>query len=195
MAVSISNVRVLAPTVLGLWILLVSSVFNTVTEFACIVPIWVGATLLVFAVLHDLAFRTIPNWIPATLLVGGILMRIQNDSVVPGLLAGFFIFAGTMLCWRRGWLGGGDVKLLVACGVLVRPALVVNLLLDVALCGGVLAILYLGLGRLITATTGPRPSGLLRRICRTERYRIHRQRSLPYASAIAAGVFVVLSKG
>ena len=54
-----------------------------------------------------------------------------------GLLAGLLVFLAGAFCWRRGWLGGGDVKLLAATAVLVPPSLVVNLLLDVALAGGV----------------------------------------------------------
>jgi prepilin peptidase CpaA len=145
--------------------------------------------------LHDLAFRTIPNWIPLSLVPWGILINTQNGTVITGLLAGCLIFAAAAICWQRGWLGGGDVKLLAACGMLVPPTLAVSMLLDVALSGGVLAIIYLALGRLITTPTEPRPSGLLQRICRAERYRIQRRTSLPYGSAIAAGALFVLLKG
>ena len=155
-----------------------------------------GTLVLCVAVLHDLAFRTIPNWIPGTLCLTGGLLRIVDGSLIAGLLAGVVVLVAAMFCWRRGWLGGGDVKLIAACTLMVPPALVVSLLLDVALCGGALALLYLVLARLIQPLPSrPRPASLARRILRAERYRICRYAPLPYASAIAAGVLIVMSKG
>jgi hypothetical protein len=40
-----------------------------------------------------------------------------------------------------------------------------------------------------------RPAGLLRRVWRTERYRMHRRGPLPYASAIAAAALLTLVGG
>jgi prepilin peptidase CpaA len=163
---------------------------------AAVTPSVLATIILFFAALHDLAFRTVPNWMPAVLLLAGSLLRIMSGTLVLGLLAGLLIFLGAAFCWRRGWLGGGDVKLLATAAVLVPPALAANLLLDVALAGGVLAILYLALARLVTQPfVTPRPRALLRRICRAERYRIHRRGPLPYASAIAAGALFVLFEG
>jgi prepilin peptidase CpaA len=155
-----------------------------------------AAVILLFAASHDIAFRTVPNWIPAALLLIGSLLRIIGGTLTLGLMACILVTLGAAFCWWRGWLGGGDVKLLAATAVLVPPALAVNLLLDVALAGGVLAILYLALGRLVAPPShAPHPPGLLRRICRAEHYRIHRRGPLPYASAIAAGALLVLFKG
>jgi prepilin peptidase CpaA len=155
----------------------------------------IGTTTLLFAALHDVAFRTIPNWPPALLFGVGILMRVQSGTLVPGLLAGFLILTGTTICWLRGWLGGGDVKLLAACGMLVPPALAMSLLLAVALSGGLLAILYLALAKMVSPITRSRPAGLIRRVCRVERYRIRHRGPLPYGSAIAAGTLFVLLRG
>jgi prepilin peptidase CpaA len=155
----------------------------------------IGTTVLLFAALHDVAFRTIPNWLPTLLLGVGILMRVQSGTLMLGLLTGFLILIGTTICWLRGWLGGGDVKLLAACGVLVPPALAVSLLLAVALSGGLLAMLYLGFAKMVSPITRSRPSGLIRRVCRVERRRIQHRGPLPYASAIAAGTLFVLLRG
>jgi prepilin peptidase CpaA len=120
----------------------------------------------------------------------------MSGTLILGLLAGLLIFLGGTFCWRRGWLGGGDVKLLTATAVLVPPSLVVNLLLDVALAGGVLAMIYLAMARLVAPPPStPRPPGMLRRIYRAELYRVRRRGPLPYASAIAAGTLFVLFKG
>lgn len=151
---------------------------------------------LFFAALHDVVFRTVPNWTSVVLVLVGILLQILSGTLMLGLLAGALVFLGAAFCWHRGWLGGGDVKLLAAVTVLVPPTLTLNLLLDIALAGGILALLYLLLARLVTRPLiVPRQPGLLRRIWRAELYRIHRGGPLPYALAIATGAFLVLLKG
>ncbi len=160
-------------------------------------PVLAGlsAAILLGAVLNDVAFRTVPNWMPATLLALGIGIRTLDGGLAPGLLACVLILLGAGFCWRRGWLGGGDVKLLAACGVLAPPGLSGVMLLDVALAGGVLALLYLALGRVLAAPASACPPGRLRRVLWAERHRIHTQSPMPYASAIAVGALLVLYKG
>jgi prepilin peptidase CpaA len=172
------------------------SYLDEAMEFAIITMCGVATTTLLLAGAHDLAFRTVPNWMPMVLLLPGILLRLMSGTLILGLLAGLLIFLAGVFCWRRGWLGGGDVKLLAATAVLVPPSLVVNLLLDVALAGGVLAMIYLAMARLVALPSGtPRPSGMLQRIRRVELFRVRRGGPLPYASAIAAGTLFVLFKG
>ncbi len=154
-----------------------------------------SASILLAAVLHDIAFRTIPNWMPATLLALGIGIRTLDGGLLPGLLACVLILFGAGFCWRRGWMGGGDVKLLAACGVLAPPGLPMVMLLDVALAGGVLALLYLALGQVLAAPGAACPPGRLRGILWEERRRIHSRSPMPYASAIAVGALLVLYKG
>ena len=55
---------------------------------------------------------------------------------------------------------------------------------------------YLAMARLVAPPSiAPRPPGMLRRIRRTELYRVRRRGPLPYASAIAAGTLFILFKG
>jgi prepilin peptidase CpaA len=170
--------------------------WTTAMELAIITICGIATTTLLLAGVHDLAFRTVPNWMPVVLLLPGILLRLNTGTLMLGLLAGLLVFLAGAFCWRNGWLGGGDVKLLAATAVLVPPSLVVNLLLDVALAGGALAMIYLAMARLVAPPSGtPRPPGMLRRIRRVELYRVRRRRPLPYASAIAAGALFVLFKG
>lgn len=159
------------------------------------IPVGISAVILLTAALNDVAFRTIPNWMPAALFLLGSWIGLLDDRLGTGLLACGLIFVGTGFCWRRSWLGGGDVKLLTACGLVVPPSLSVAMLLNVALAGGVLALLYLALGRLLSTPQVTCPSGLLRRIMWSERHRIHCGGPLPYGSAIAAGALAVLLKG
>jgi prepilin peptidase CpaA len=169
---------------------------NIAMEFTIITICGIATTILLLAGVHDLAFRTVPNWMPVVLLLPGILLRLMSGTLMLGLLAGLLVFLAAAFCWRRGWLGGGDVKLLAATAVLVSPSLVGNLLLDVALAGGVLAMIYLAMARLVAPPSSiPRPPGMLQRIRRAELYRVRRGGPLPYASAIAAGTLFVLFKG
>jgi prepilin peptidase CpaA len=119
------------------------------------------------------------------------------------MAAAVAVFAAAAFCWRRGWMGGADVKLLGAVTLLVPPVLVLNLLAAVSMAGGVLALIYLALRPLVGRSVAGRPAGpgvarqagMLRRICRVELRRIRRRESLPYASAIAAGAILVMLPG
>jgi prepilin peptidase CpaA len=164
-----------------------------------------SVAILLAAAVHDVIARTAPNWMAITLAVLGIASRILHGSILYGfgvraaefVLIGFAaaaaVFVLAAICWRRGWLGGGDVKLLGAAALVVPPGDVPGFLSAVALAGAALALVYL-LARRVTATPAPqRPDHLFARAVRVERWRIHRGGPLPYAFAIAAGfLFVVL---
>ena len=154
-----------------------------------------SAVTLLAALLNDIAFRTVPNWMPATLLALGIGIRMLDGGLASGLLACVLILFSAGFCWWRGWMGGGDVKLLAACGVLAPPGLSGVMVLNVALAGGVLALLYLALGRVLAAPRAACPPGRLGAIFWAERHRIHSRSPMPYASAIAVGALLVLYKG
>jgi prepilin peptidase CpaA len=154
--------------------------------------LFAAVTALLFAAAHDLAVRTVPNL--ASLIVGaaGLSLNALDGRLVQALFGAGLVFAGTWYCWRNGWIGGGDVKLLSAGALLVPPASVPVLVLMTAIAGGVLALFYLALARLMPGRAPPRPSGIMRRIWRAERRRISRRLSLPYACAISAGVLLTL---
>ena len=151
-----------------------------------------SAAMLLIASLHDLVARTVPNWLAAVLAVLGIGLRALSGSLLAGTCAGVVVFVLAAICWRRGWMGGGDVKLLAASAIVVPPSLVLSFIAAVSMSGGVLAILYLIAGRLVTRPRAGRPRSLLARALRVERWRIHRGGPLPYACAIAAGGLFIL---
>jgi len=151
-----------------------------------------GAALLVMASLHDLVARTIPNWLAGALAVLGFVLRALTASLLGGVVAGLGVFVLAAICWRRGWMGGGDVKLLAAAAIAVPPSLVLSFITAVALCGGVLALLYLVAGRMVAPPPATRPRSLLARALRVEQWRIRRGGPLPYACAIAAGGLFIL---
>jgi prepilin peptidase CpaA len=167
-----------------------------------------GAALaiLCLAAAHDVLARTVPNWMPTTLAALGVIQSALAERLIVSLLVGTTVFILSGLCWKRGWLGGGDVKLLGAAAIAVPPVLVPPFVVAVALAGGVLGLVYLACGRLIPTATPRRPTdrppvdrpigrpvGLLSRAWRLERRRLRRGGPLPYAVAIAAGgLFIFL---
>jgi prepilin peptidase CpaA len=153
-----------------------------------------AATSLLLAVLHDVAVRTVPNGVSLVIAMAGLGLNVKDGQLGPALFGGGLVFAGCWYCWRSGWIGGGDVKLLSACALLVPPASVPALVLSTAIAGAVLALLYLALARLLpSGAATPRPTGWLRRVWRAEQRRIRRRLSLPYACAISAGVLLTLA--
>ena len=152
-----------------------------------------AATSLMVAAAHDVAVRTVPNRVSLIVAVAGIGMHALDGQLAPALFGGGLVFAGCWFCWRSGWIGGGDVKLLSACALLVPPDLVPELVLATAIAGAVLALLYLALARLLPTRATPQPKGLMRRVWRAEQRRIRRRLSLPYACAISAGVLLTMA--
>ncbi len=145
----------------------------------------IGALLLVFAAVHDIGFRTVPNRIAC-----GIVLRLLDGGthqLMWGLLCGGAVFIVTYACWRFGWMGGADVKLLTAAAVFVPPVMVPTLLLGTSLAGGAIALTYIIGSRLAPRPPADRPAGLLRRALRCELRRLRRRGPLPYAAAIATG--------
>jgi prepilin peptidase CpaA len=161
------------------------------------VVLFAAATALLFAAAHDVAVRTVPNAVSLIVAVSGLGRNALDGQLVPALFAAAAVFAGAWYCWRRGWIGGGDVKLLSACVLLVPPVLVPELMLSTAIAGGILALFYVSLARMLPPRklprrASPRPGSLVGRVWRAERRRICRGQSLPYSCAIAAGVLLTL---
>src|SRR5712675_1444019 len=77
-----------------------------------------AAIALLIAVANDVAVRTVPNLVSLIVAAAGLGMNALDGQVLPALFGGALVFAGTWCCWRRGWIGGGDVKLLSACALL-----------------------------------------------------------------------------
>jgi prepilin peptidase CpaA len=151
--------------------------------------------LATMAACHDVIARTIPNgWCAAIALVG-VGVRLMDHTILGGIAASGAIFAPAVICWRAGWLGGGDAKLLGACALVVPPHLVPSLLVDTSFAGAGLALVYLAARHRVLRPHGPRPANLLARASRVERWRLARGGPLPYAVAIAGAAVVVLVRG
>jgi prepilin peptidase CpaA len=158
-----------------------------------LILLYAAATALLFAAAHDVAVRTVPNRVSLIVAAAGLGLNALDRQLAAALFDGGVVFAGAWYCWRRGWIGGGDVKLLSASTLLVPPATVPELVLSTAIAGAVLALFYLALARILPGQARSRPAGLLGRILRVEQRRIRRGLSLPYACAIVAGVLLTLN--
>jgi prepilin peptidase CpaA len=113
--------------------------------------------ILLAAALHDIVARTVPNWMAATLAALGLVLQVLHGHPLTGLAAGLAVFMVAAFCWRRGWLGGGDVKLLGAAAIAVPPGDVVNFIVAVTLTGAALALAYLAAWPHHRSTQGATP--------------------------------------
>jgi prepilin peptidase CpaA len=144
------------------------------------------------ASLSDIATRTVSNKLVVLLAVAGAAVHVRDGHLIGALIAGALVFLVAAWCWRRGWMGGGDVKLLGAATLCMPPSSVLTFVVAVATAGGLLAILYLVARPLVGASVSRRPTVLAARVARVERWRIRRGGPLPYACAIAAGLLFVI---
>ena len=164
---------------------------NNPVSLHAIVVVAAAMTLL-FAAVHDVACRTIPNSAPMMVATAGLGLNLLAGEVVTAVAVAMFVFYSGWVLWRNNWMGGGDVKLLGASALVVPPESVPILILNTAIAGGVLAVIYLTLSHLAPGKPGPRPSGFFMRVLRAERHRIRRGPTLPYGCAIAAGALTTL---
>ncbi|QXQ04955.1 prepilin peptidase [Sphingosinicellaceae bacterium] len=141
-------------------------------------PALIAFFIVLGAAAFDVARFEIPDWVSVAIIVLAAVHGLLHPGFVwwPHLLAPVLMFAFGLLAFSRGWLGGGDVKLMTALagwsGVFQLPIL----FFAISLCGGVLAVVLLLArhGAAFAGVQGPRLLG--------------RGEPLPYAVAIAGGV-------
>ena len=135
------------------------------------------AIALVFAAFTDIRQRTIHNWLNLAIALGapafwwasglalwpGVALQLGVAVLAFALLAGLFALKA---------MGGGDVKLLTALALWIEPMMFLQLLVVMAIAGGVLT-LVMGMWH----------------IARRQRDRL----SIPYGVAIAFGGLWVLA--
>lgn len=149
-------------------------------------PVWLAALLFLFltlAALEDLWRLEINDWLCGAvaaaaflaLAINGPAGELWQNLLLFALVLGF----GTLL-FVRGWMGGGDVKLLAACSLWFDLGHGWKMLVAVAIAGGLEALLVMLLRAL------PWPSYLRKRIAV-----LRRDEAIPYGVAIGAGVALV----
>jgi prepilin peptidase CpaA len=118
------------------------------------------AIALLVAALTDIRRRQIDNWLNGAIALGAPLFWLATGlspaeiggqvAVAMGSLA---VFAGM---FALGWMGGGDVKLLTALALWLKPLWFAQLVVVMALAGGVLTLAF-GVWH-ITARRNGRPA-------------------------------------
>ena len=153
----------------------------TPTIHLTIVAIFVG--LFLYASITDVRSLTIPNRISASIAL--LFPAAVLSSPVPidwlgGLGVGALTLAITFFMFTRGWLGGGDAKLISAIMLWAGPAHAAEFVLITTAAGGVLAVCLWFRNRHSPATA-PSLSG------QDSPPVAPSKRPIPYAIAIACG--------
>jgi prepilin peptidase CpaA len=161
----------------------------------------VGASqilLLAYAASTDVVSRLIPDQISIALVITGIAGQAVTSpfDLIPSFVIATVLFLVLLLAHARGWIGGGDVKLLVALAIGLSLPQLMRFLFITAMAGGVLAAVHLVMRRLPYPTSPPVGSSILRRVYAVERWRHLRRAPLPYGLAIACGgIWTIIDKG
>jgi len=164
----------------------------------------VSLFLLVASARSDLKDRLIPNEFVAAVAAIGLAQALlaRPGLIWLSLLAAAVVFCGLGILSHYKIIGGGDLKLISAVTFLVPPDRVGQLLIEIALAGGLLSCFYLaahyGLkSQRASPTAAPevaRPESGHARMIETERDRIAAGASLPYALAVLGGVGIYLAR-
>lgn len=166
---------------------------------------WPAAFVLLAAGARtDLRDRIIPNELAAAIAAIGLAQGLVARPGMVGfsVLAAIAVFCGLGVLSHFKVIGGGDLKLISAVTFLVPPDRVGQLLIEIALAGGLLSCLYLALrygrknlntSQSATVEAGPPENGLVRMI-KTERARIAAGDPMPYALAVAGGVGIYIAR-
>jgi prepilin peptidase CpaA len=144
------------------------------------VPFLLAAACGLAACVTDLRNRTIPNWIPLAALASGLVWHGWSGGwkaaglSMLGAVAGFCVF---LVFYLLGGMGGGDVKLTAGFGALLQVGAVPMAVLWISLVGGLAAV---GVSLWQWWRKGHPASSRSKKD----------QASIPYAPAIAAGVWI-----
>ena len=141
---------------------------------------------MAFAAAFDLFTMTIPNKISmglvAAFVVVAPLSGLPWATIGIHAATGFAILVVGFGCFLRGWVGGGDVKLLAACTLWLGFDSLPQFLLTVGILGGVLSVLILAYRHLPAGETFG-PPWLIR---------LHdRDSGVPYGIAIAGAALLM----
>lgn len=148
------------------------------------------------AVVEDIGWRRISNWTSGGAVVGGLLLHLLetgSSGLGHSLLGAVLGFGAFLIFYVLGGMGGGDVKLMAGFGALLGNGQILQAALLAALCGGVMAVIFL-------AARGARrewlrlfsKSGAGRKTGNSES---KSRESIPYAPAITAGAWLALISG
>jgi prepilin peptidase CpaA len=143
--------------------------------------------LMAFAASSDLLTMTISNKVSLALIAGfGIMAALTGMNLTDiGLhfAAAALMLVISFICFWRGWIGGGDAKLVAAIVLWLGFPHLIEYLLAASIFGGVLTLLIIGFRRF------PLPPQLASQAWID---RLHRPNAgVPYGIALAIAALVV----
>jgi prepilin peptidase CpaA len=149
--------------------------------------VWISAVVGVAAIIDDVKRRRISNWIPVSAFASGLILQTVEGGwrgagqALLGTITGAGVF---LIFYLLGGMGGGDVKLMAGFGAVLGVKRLLEAALWTAGCGGLLAVIVIAAGFV---------RGLIRRSGQAAADAPKpRTDSIPYAPAIAAGVWLSL---
>jgi Flp pilus assembly protein protease CpaA len=153
----------------------------------------VAAPLLV-ACIVDIRRRLIPDWTVAAIALLGVVHALSAGGLATAIAAGLLCLLLGALAGFLGVWGWGDAKLIGAAGLVAGWSGLTLLLAGTAIAGGLIAALLLLLRQPVRAGWIALPEGAPRWL-RAEQTRLRRAPTIPYAIAIAVGLFLALPAG
>jgi prepilin peptidase CpaA len=156
--------------------------------------VWIAGIVGVAAIVDDVTRRKIANWIPCSAFVAGLILQtVQGGwrgagAALAGTAAGAAVF---LIFYVLGGMGGGDVKLMAGFGAVLGVRQLLEAALWTAGCGGLMAALVIGAGYVREIWRGKRSPEVGAEAQNGPR-RKPKADSIPYAPAIAAGVWLSL---
>ena len=104
------------------------------------------AIALLVAAVTDIRRREIDNWLNAAIALGAPLFWIATGLTLSGIGWQLAVAAGALVIFAglfaMGWMGGGDVKLLTALALWIQPYWFAQVIVVMALAGGVLTLVF-----------------------------------------------------
>lgn len=117
------------------------------------------SVIMLLAIASDIRSMTIPNRLNVALVLAFALSALWAG--MPAAKAGAHLLAGlgallvTAFLFARGWMGGGDAKLIAATALWFGPTLaLLDYVLLASVFGGVLTLALLGARSLVRPATG-----------------------------------------
>lgn len=153
--------------------------------------VWIAIVIGIAATVEDLAHRQISNWICGAAFAAGMALHVASQgwrggiTAILGSLSGFGVF---LIFYLLGGMGGGDVKLMAGFGAVLGTKRLIEAALWTAACGGIFAALAIG----FTAVRGLLRARFRQRAGTAPLAPRRGLQSIPYAPAIAAGVWLSL---
>jgi len=165
--------------------------------------VWISAIVGIAAIVDDVSRRQISNWIPCSAFAAGVILKTVESgwrgagAALLGTAAGAGVF---LIFYLLGGMGGGDVKLMAGFGAVLGVSRLLEAALWTAGCGGVMAALVIGVST-VRGIWRKRSSAQAQAAVSEEPVAVSeagsaprklRSDSIPYAPAIAAGVWLSL---